>query len=106
MKKSVLALVIVLIMPLAFGETSTPTPQTTASGTVTDYTPGKRIIVRSERSEDRNPVSFVLDKTVHFVNKAGRKIDEHIIRPGKRVIVHYTREGERRIAHRVEVNED
>jgi alanyl-tRNA synthetase len=119
MRKMIIALAFVLAAPLGFAQANTTTTQqatttqatptttaatkATASGTVTSYTPHKRIVVRSE---DTNPVSYVIDKTVHYVDKAGRKIDEHIIRPGRRVIVHYTREGERRVAHRVEVDQD
>ena len=44
-------------------------------------------------------------KTVHYVNKAGRKIDEHLIRPGTRVIVYGAR-GQTHAAERVIVDED
>jgi len=117
MKTMIIALACALATaPLAFAQTSATTTQqttttqptttatttTTASGTVTTYTPRKKIVVRSEGTD---PISYVFGKTVHYVDKAGRKIDEHLIRPGKRVIVHYTGEGERRVVHRVEVED-
>jgi ribosomal protein S17 len=117
MKRTIISLACALVAPLAFGQTSTTTTEQTAtsqpttttettrtsttSGTVTTYKPGKTIVVR----ERDNPISFVLGKTVHYVNKAGREIDRHIIRPGTRVIVHYTGVGEHRRVERVEVQD-
>ena len=105
MKKTIMVLACALIAPLAFAQTSTATTETTKGthGTVTTYKPGKTIVVRSER--EQNPISYVLGKTVHYVNKAGRKIDEHLIRPGTRVIV-YTSRGQMHAAERVVVDED
>jgi hypothetical protein len=104
-KKTIMVLACALIAPLAFAQTSTATTETTKGthGTVTTYKPGKTIVVRSER--EQNPISYVLGKTVHYVNKAGRKIDEHLIRPGTRVIV-YTSRGQMHAAERVVVDED
>ena len=59
----------------AFAQTTTTTETATGThGTVTKYEHGKTIVVRREK--DENPISYVLGKTVHYVNKAGRKIDE------------------------------
>jgi len=104
-KKTIMALACALITPLAFAQTSTATTETTTGthGTVTTYKPGKTIVVRSEK--EQNPISYVLSKTVHYVNKAGRKIDQHLIRPGTRVIV-YTSRGQMHAAERVVVDED
>ena len=90
-KKTIIAFACALVAPLAFAQTSTTTTETTTStqGTVTTYEPGKRIVVRTERED--NPISYVLGKTAHYVNKAGRKIDEHLIRPGSRVVVYTSR---------------
>jgi hypothetical protein len=114
MKRTIISLACALVAPLAFGQTSTTTTSTqptttttetsqtsTTSGTVTTYKSGKTIVVR----EGDNPISFVLGKTVHYVNKAGREIDRHIIKPGTRVIVHYTGVGENRRVERVEVQD-
>ena len=105
MKKTIIAVICALIAPLAFAQTSTRTTETTTSthGTVTTYEPGKRIVVRRERAD--NPISYALGKTVHYVNKAGREIDEHLIRPGTRVIVYGAR-GQTHAAERVIVDED
>ncbi len=102
-KKTIIAFACALVAPLAFAQTSRTTTETTTQGTVTTYEPGKRIVVRTER--ESNPISYVLGKTAHYVNKAGRKIDEHLIKPGSRVIV-YTSRGEVHAAKRVVLDED
>ena len=116
-KKTINALVCVLIAPLAFAQTSPtntgqkttnqpPTATTeTASGTVTTtYEPGKIIVVGSESGRDT--FSFVLDKTVRYVNKAGRGIDQHLVKPGTRIDVYYYGTGETRAVNCVVVDQD
>src|SRR5436189_16737 len=105
MTEKIIVLACALIAPLAFAQTSATTTETTTSsqGTVTTHEPGKRIVVRTERED--NPISYALGKTAHYVNKAGRKIDEHLIRPGSRVIV-YTSRGQMHAAKRVVLDED
>ncbi len=111
-KRTINALACALIAPWAFAQTSTTTteqktttqPTTTtetASGTVTTtYEPGKIIVVGSESSPDT--FSFILDKTVRYLNKAGREIDEHLIKPGTRIHVYY----DTRVINSVVVDED
>lgn len=115
-KKTINALACALIAPLAFAQTSTTTteqktttqPTTTtetASGTVTTtYEPGKIIVVGSESAHDT--FSYVLDKTVCYLNKAGREIDAHSIKPGTRIHVYYDGTGETRVINRVLVDGD
>src|SRR5258708_37571281 len=86
-KKTINALACALIAPLAFAQTSTTTteqktttqPTTTtetASGTVTTtYEPGKIIVVGSESAPDT--LSYILDKTIRYVNEAGKQITQH-----------------------------
>ena len=116
-KKTINALACALIAPLAFAQTSPtnawqkttnqpPTAKTeTASGTVTTtYEPGKIIVVGSEREQDT--FGLVLDTTVRYVNKAGRGIDEHLIKPGTRIHVYYDGTGETRVINHVLVDGD
>jgi hypothetical protein len=106
-KKTINALVCVLIASLAFAQTSATTTETTATSTevtVTTYDPGKIIVVGSESGHDT--FSYVLDKTVRYVNKAGRELDEHLIKPGTRVHVYYDDTGETPVINRVVVDED
>jgi hypothetical protein len=113
-KKTINALVCVLIAPLAFAQTSPtnawqktpnqpPGATETASGTLTStYQPGKIIVVGS--GEDT--FGLVLDNTVRYVSKAGRGIDEHLIKPGTRIDVYYYGTGETRVVNCVVVDQD
>jgi hypothetical protein len=106
-KKTMSALACALIASLAFAQTGTRATeqQTTtqpiattkpSSGTVaTTYEPGKIVVVGSERGNDT--FSYVLDKTVRYVNKAGREIDEHLIKPGTRIHLNYDDTGHSRV---------
>jgi hypothetical protein len=104
-KKTINALACALIAPLAFAQTSTTTTEqtTTGSGTVTTYEPGKIIVVGSESGHDT--FSYALDETVPYVNKAGKRIDKHRIKPGTRVHVYYDSTGETPVVNRVVVDE-
>jgi hypothetical protein len=120
MKKTILSLACALIAPLAFAQTSTTTTEkttttdpnavssqtttttTTSDGTVTTFTPGKTIVVKTTATD---PISYVLGKTVHYVNKAGKEIEAAMIKPGTRVHVYYDNAGETRTVSRVVVDE-
>ena len=141
MKNTMIALACALTAPLAFGQTSTTTEQTTATvpvtttvpvtrttettttavapvartsettttttytdGTVSTFEPGKTIVVR--RTGVTDPISYTLGKTVHYVNKAGKEIKEHMIRPGARVHVYYDGVGQTQVVNRVVVDDD
>ena len=117
MKKSILILACAAIAPFAFAQTSTTTTESTTTnpvttesttttftdGTVTTFEPGKTIVVRREGVTD--PISYVLGKTVHYVNKAGRTIEASMIKPGARVHVYYDGTGQTRVVNRVIVDE-
>jgi hypothetical protein len=113
MKKTINTLACcVLIAPLAFAQTSTTTEQktttqptrTTETTVTTTYDPGRIIIIGSESTPDT--FSYVLDKTVCYMNKVGREIDTHSIKPGTRIHVYYGGTGETRIVNCVVVDED
>jgi hypothetical protein len=104
-----------MVAPLAFGQpvanTSVvehtgqvqraPTQITTGAvkiGTVTAFNPGLRnvespspIVVQS--SPDTKPMSYMLAKKVRFVDKDGRAIDAHLVRPGTRVKLGFDHKG-------------
>jgi hypothetical protein len=122
MKKSILILACAAIAPFAFAQTSTTTTESTTTkqnpvasttettstttssdGTVTTFEPGKTIVVRRVGVTD--PVSYVLGKTVHYVNKAGKTIEASMIKPGARVHVYYDGTGGTRVVNRVVVDE-
>ena len=120
MKKTIVTLACALVAPLAFAQTETTTTQSTATnpvtgstqttttttsseGTVTTYTPGKTIVVKTTAVE---PISYTLGKTVRFVNRAGHEIKETMIKPGARVHVYYDGTGETRVVNRVQVDDE
>jgi hypothetical protein len=110
-----LVLVCGLMAPLAFGQSvantsdvehtgqfqRAPTQMTTGAvkiGTVRAFNPGIRnveatspIVVQS--SPDAKPVSYMLGKRVRFVDKDGRAVDPHLVRPGARVELGFDRRG-------------
>ncbi len=105
-KTTIYALACALIATLVFAQTTTTSTKqtTTGSGTVTTFEPGEIIVVGSESGQDT--FSYVLDETVRYVNKAGRQIDEHLIKPGTRVHVYYDNTGETPVVNRVVVDGD
>ena len=122
MKKSILILACAAIAPFAFAQTSTTTTESTTTkrnpvtsttetttsttstdGTVTTFEPGKTIVVRRVGITD--PISYVLGKTVHYVNKAGREIEASNDQAGAQVHVYYDGTGETRVVNRVVVDE-
>ena len=120
MKKSMLILACAAIAPFAFAQTSTTTTESTTTkpvaaetkttttttsteGTVTTFEPGKTIVVRKVGVTD--PISYTLNKTVRFVNKAGAEIEASKIRPGARVHVYYDGTGDTQVVNRVVVDD-
>lgn len=118
MNRTILTLACALIAPLAFAQTSTTTKETkttepgltttnttttTTEGTVTTFAPGETIVVKTTAVD---PISYVLGKTVHYVNKAGREIEAAMIKPGTRVHVHYDNTGDSRVVNRIVVDDD
>ena len=118
MKKTILGLACALITPLAFAQTSTTTTdQTTstqpstststtttsttyAAGTVTTYTPGKTIVVKSTEG----PVSFALGTAANIVDATGKVVTAPL-RAGQKVRVYYTGPTDSRTVERVIVEE-
>lgn len=116
-KKTINAVACALFAPLALAQTSTrttdqttatqrtmraeaTTASTSAAGTVvTTYEPGKLVVVGSEGAQ--NTFTFVLDKTVRYVNKAGRNIDEHLIKSGTRIRFYYDGTGKTHVINGV-----
>jgi hypothetical protein len=116
MKRIIFSFVCALIAPLAFAQTSTTTTEQTtttqpvattettttySSGSVTTYTPGKTIVVKS----DEGPVEFALKAPIRVVNAAGNVV-KTAITPGQKVKVYYTGSGDTRVVERVVVDED
>src|SRR5262249_27271733 len=109
MKKAVLIIALAIVAPFAWAqvsETTTTTTTTDANGTITEYTPGSAIVLRATSG----PVRYRFGKTVPYVTRSGRVLDEDVVRTrvkvGVPVRVHYVRTGPDMIVDRVIVDAD
>ena len=110
MKKQLLTVALALAAPFAFAQTSSTTTTTTTTtegtGTITTYSPGQTIVLK----ETAGPRTYRFGKTVTYVTRSGRTLDEDAVKTrikvGVPVHVHYVTEGDRRVIRRVEVDED
>jgi hypothetical protein len=127
MKKMLLSIAVLVAASFAWGQTTrqplmnerettqqlqrpTTTTQTTstteANGTITEYTPGSAIVLR----ESSGPVSYRFGKTVTYVTRSGRVLDEATvkskIRVGVPVRVHYAGTGPNMVVDRVILEQD
>jgi hypothetical protein len=108
MKKTLLSIALAVVAPLAWGQTSstTTTTTTTSDGTITEYTPGSVITLK----ETSGPRRYRFGKTVTYVTKSGRTLDEDTIKArikiGIPVHVHYTGAGDDMMVDRVILDED
>jgi hypothetical protein len=109
MKKMLLSMAVAVVAPFAWGqvsETTTTTTTTEGTGTITEYTPGSAIVLK----ETSGPVSYRFGKTVTYVTRSGKVLDEDTVRTrvkvGIPVRVHYVGTGDERMVDRVIVDED
>src|SRR5947199_3374972 len=96
MKKLLLSLALAAVAPFAWGQVSSTTTTTTTegSGTITSYTPGSTIVLK----ETTGPRTYRFGKTVTYVTRSGKVLDEDTVRTrvrvGVPVHVHYLGEGD------------
>ena len=109
MKKTILSIALALVAPFAWAQTSSTTTTTTTTeggGTITEYTPGSVITLK----ETSGPRHYRFGKTVTYVTKSGKILDEDTVRTrikiGVPVRVHYTGEGDNVLVDRVILDED
>ena len=109
MKKTLLSMALALVAPFAWGqvsETTTTTTTTEGNGTITEYTPGSAIVLR----ESSGPRRYRFGKTVTYVTRSGRTLDEETVRTrikvGVPVRVHYVGTGDNMLVDRVILDED
>ncbi len=125
MKKMLLTIALAVVASFAWGQTirqplmktqdvpqqrqQTTSATTTTSeetGTITQYTPGSAIVLR----ETNGPVSYRFGKTVTYVTRSGRVLDQNTVRTrvkvGVPVRVHYVGTGENRVVDRVILEQD
>ena len=125
MKKMLLSIALTVIASVAWGQTTrqplmneravsqqpqrsttTTTTTTEGNGTITEFTPGNAIVLR----ESNGPVRYRFGKTVTYVTRSGRVLDENTVRTrikvGVPVRVHYTGTGPNMVVDRVILDED
>ena len=86
--------------------TSTTATGTEETGTITEYTPGSAIVLR----ESNGQVRYRFGKTVTYVTRSGKVLDEKTVRTkikvGVPVRVHYVGTGENRVIDRIILEKD
>ena len=109
MKKTLISLALAVVAPVAWAqvsETTTTTTTTEGNGTITEYTPGSTIVLR----ETSGPRTYHFGKTVTYVTRSGKVLDEDTVRTRVRVgipvRVHYAGTGDNVMVDRVIVDED
>ena len=125
MKKMLLSITLAMVASFAWGQTTrqplmnerqvpqqpqrtttTTTTTTEGTGTITEYTPGSAIVLK----ESSGPVRYRFGKTVSYVTRSGRVLDENTIRTrvrvGVPVRVHYMGTGPNMVVDRVILEED
>ena len=108
MKKLLLSVALAVAAPFAWAQVSETTTTTTTEGggTITSFTPGNTIVLR----ESSGPRTYHFGKTVTYVTKSGKVLDEDTVRTkirvGVPVHVHYVGEGDNMLVDRVILDED
>ena len=85
------------------GTTETTTTTTESTGTVTEFTLGQALILKTEAAE---PVHYKFGKTVTYVTSDGRVIEASKIRKDSKVRVHYIKQGDDMLVDKVIVTQD
>jgi len=85
------------------GTTETTTTTTENTGTVTEYTPGQMMVLKTEAVE---PVRYKFSKQVTYVTSDGRVIHPSRIRKDSKVQVHYIKDSDDRLVDKVIVPKD
>lgn len=104
----------VLSASLVFGQTSststvaagapgvTETTTTESTGTISDFTPGSALVLKTEAAE---PVHYKFGKTVTYVTSDGHVIEASKVRKNSKVRVHYVKVGDDMMVDKVIVQD-
>src|ERR1700756_5617876 len=109
MKKILVSMALAIAAPFAWAQvsqTTTTTTTTEGSGTITEYTPGSVIVLK----ESSGPRTYRFGKTVTYVTRSGKVLDENVVctrvKVGVPVRVHYVGTGDNVMVDRVILDED
>jgi hypothetical protein len=85
------------------GVTETNTTTTESFGTVTEFTPGDSLTLKTEATE---PMHYTFSKTVEYVNAHGKVIEASKIRKDSKVRVHFLKQGDNMVVDKVILTPD
>src|ERR1700745_586929 len=85
------------------GTTETTTTTTESTGTVTEYTPGQMMVLKTEAVE---PVRYKFSKQVTYVTSDGRVIQHSKNMKDSKVQVHYVKDGDDMLIDKVIVTKN
>ena len=85
------------------GMTETTTTTTESFGTVTEFTPGDSLILKTEATE---PMHYTFSKNVEYVNAHGKVIEASKIRKDSKVRVHFVKQGNDLVVDKVILTPD
>src|SRR5216117_674655 len=109
MKKLILSMALAVGAPFAWAQvsqTTTTTTTTEGSGTITEFSPGSTIVLK----ESSGPRHYRFGKTVTYVTRSGKVLDEDTVRTrikvGIPVRVHYVGTGDSMMVDRVILDQD
>jgi hypothetical protein len=85
------------------GVSEATTTTTESTGTVSEFTPGLVLFLKTEAAE---PVQYKFGKTVTYVTSDGKVIDASKIRKNSKVRVHYVKQGDDMLVDKVIVAQD
>ena len=93
-------------VPQAQQRTTTTSTTTEATGTITEFAPGQTIVLK----ESSGPVHYRFGRSVAYVTRSGKVIDQATVRSkirvGVPVQVHYTGTAPNMVVDRVTVEQD
>jgi hypothetical protein len=107
----------VLLVSIAYGQTSSTTTTTTSgtadtqttsttttesTGTVTEFSPGASLVLSTGSGE---PVHYRFSKSVTYVTPEGKVIEASKVRKNSKVRVHYAKEGSDMVVDKVIVTD-
>jgi hypothetical protein len=84
------------------GVSQTTTTTTESTGTVTEFTPGQALVLRTEAGE---PLRYKFHKTVTYMTADGRVIEASKVRKDSKISVHYIKQGDDMLVDKVIVTE-
>ena len=84
----------------ANGVTETTTTTTESTGTITEYTPGQTLFLKTEAAQ---PVRYRFGKTVTYMTSDGKVIEASKIKKDSKVHLHYIKDGDDMLVDKVTV---